>query len=212
MSGAAERGPDRSLTGITFVRRGPTTGFALALGSRKPCLARLIRGRDFLEPSWPGGPAAATTSHARPVPSELPAPARRESTWLVRIVLPAPIFPSWGRSTLTSEHVVNGGGELTIAEHLLEKPYRCGQLCRTLLLAPPRILTRQLRELEEDGIIRREVYAQVPPKVENSLTPLGDSSPNAPQGDRLSGHLCYSSGIVSRWSPSPSSRFAHLSR
>ncbi|WP_269457382.1 winged helix-turn-helix transcriptional regulator [Brevibacterium sandarakinum] len=71
--------------------------------------------------------------------------------------------------------VLGGAWKLTIVKHLLEKPYRYGQLCRALPLAPPRSLTRQLRELEEDGIVRREVYAEVPPKVEYSLTPLGDS-------------------------------------
>lgn len=71
--------------------------------------------------------------------------------------------------------VLGGAWKLTIVKHLLDRPYRYGQLCRTIPLAPPRTLTRQLRELEEDGILRREVYAQVPPKVEYSLTSLGAS-------------------------------------
>lgn len=79
--------------------------------------------------------------------------------------------------------LLGGAWKLTIVKHLLDQPYRHGQLCRKLPLAPPRTLTRQLRELEEDGIIRREVFAEVPPKVEYSLTPLGASL--APIVDRL---------------------------
>lgn len=37
----------------------------------------------------------------------------------------------------------------------------------------PKMLTQELRQMEADGLVHREVYAQVPPKVEYSLTPLG---------------------------------------
>ena len=39
------------------------------------------------------------------------------------------------------------------------------------------MLTQQLREMEEDGIIHREIYLQVPPKVEDFLMPRGDLKP-----------------------------------
>lgn len=81
--------------------------------------------------------------------------------------------------------VLGGAWKLTVVKHLLEQPYRYGELCRALPSAPPRSLTRQLRELEEDGIIHREVHAQVPPKGEHPLALLGASS--APIVEQLDG-------------------------
>ncbi len=52
---------------------------------------------------------------------------------------------------------------------------RYNEMQRRLPKITPRMLTKQLRELEEDGVIHREVYAQVPPKVEYSLTEFGRS-------------------------------------
>ena len=50
---------------------------------------------------------------------------------------------------------------------------RFGELQRALNGITPKVLTRQLRDLERDGLIAREIFPQVPPRVDYSLTPLG---------------------------------------
>lgn len=50
---------------------------------------------------------------------------------------------------------------------------RFNELKRSMPNITQKMLTRQLRELESDGLVHREVYAQVPPKVEYSLTTFG---------------------------------------
>ncbi len=52
---------------------------------------------------------------------------------------------------------------------------RYNAIKRSFPRATQKMLTEQLRELEADGLINRTVYAQVPPKVEYSLTPFGES-------------------------------------
>ena len=50
---------------------------------------------------------------------------------------------------------------------------RYGELKKALVSITPKMLTNQLRELEEEGLISREVYPQIPPKVEYSITEYG---------------------------------------
>ena len=69
--------------------------------------------------------------------------------------------------------LIDGKWKGVILYHLLFGTKRFNELRRMFPAASQRILTLQLRELERDGLVHREVYPQVPPKVEYSLTNLG---------------------------------------
>jgi DNA-binding HxlR family transcriptional regulator len=70
---------------------------------------------------------------------------------------------------------MSGRWKLPILRSLFEGARRFGQLQKELPGIAGKVLTQQLRELELDGIVRREVYPEIPPKVVYSLTPLGES-------------------------------------
>ena len=69
---------------------------------------------------------------------------------------------------------IGGKYKAVILYHLIEdRVLRFHELQKYLPQATPKMLTQQLRELEKDGLIHREVYPVVPPKVEYSLTEFG---------------------------------------
>jgi DNA-binding HxlR family transcriptional regulator len=74
----------------------------------------------------------------------------------------------------TTVNVVGGKWKTTILLHLRDRTLRFGELQRVVLVSQ-KVLTQQLKELERDGIIRRQVYAEVPPRVEYSLSAFGQS-------------------------------------
>ena len=71
--------------------------------------------------------------------------------------------------------LIDGKWKAVILYHLLNDTVRFNELRRRLSRITQRMLTRQLRELEANGLIHREIYAEVPLRVEYSLTTLGRS-------------------------------------
>lgn len=90
--------------------------------------------------------------------------------------------------------VIRGKWKGVVLYHLCSGKKRFSELRRLMPDLTSRMLTLQLRELERDGIVHREIYGQVPPKVEYSLTPVGQKlAPVLMQmrewGERYARHL-----------------------
>ena len=69
--------------------------------------------------------------------------------------------------------VIGGRWKILILYRLFDRPYRFSELKRAVGGCTQKMLIQQLREMEADGLVRRKVFAQVPPKVEYSLAPRG---------------------------------------
>lgn len=75
----------------------------------------------------------------------------------------------------TTAGLIGGRWKAVVIFHLLSGTLRFGELRRLLPNATARMLTLQLRELEADGLVHRKVFAEVPPRVEYTLTNEGKS-------------------------------------
>ena len=71
--------------------------------------------------------------------------------------------------------LIGGKYKAVILWHLRDQTLRFNELHKLVPKATPKMLTQQLRELENDGLVNRVVYPVVPPKTEYSLTTFGQS-------------------------------------
>ena len=75
----------------------------------------------------------------------------------------------------TTVQLIGNKWKLLILRNLLARPWRFNELRRDLEGISQKVLTESLRQMEEDGLITRTVYAEVPPRVEYALSELGGS-------------------------------------
>lgn len=71
--------------------------------------------------------------------------------------------------------MIGGKYKILIVYFLINQTLRYSQLQKLIPQASPKMLTQQLKELEKDGLVHKELYPVVPPKTEYSLTSLGKS-------------------------------------
>ena len=75
----------------------------------------------------------------------------------------------------TTVQLIGSKWKLLIMRNLLQRPWRFNELKKDLDGISQKVLTDSLRSMEEDGIITRTVYPEVPPRVEYALSDVGES-------------------------------------
>ena len=75
----------------------------------------------------------------------------------------------------TSVALIGSKWKLLIIRNLLQRPWRFNELRKDLDGISQKVLTDSLRSMEEDGLITRTAYPEVPPRVEYALSDLGKS-------------------------------------
>ena len=75
----------------------------------------------------------------------------------------------------TTVALIGSKWKLLILRNLLQRPWRFNELKKSLVGISQKVLTDSLRSMEDDGLVTRTVYPEVPPRVEYSLTDLGRS-------------------------------------
>ena len=75
----------------------------------------------------------------------------------------------------TTVQLIGSKWKLLILRNLLQRPWRFNELRKDLEGISQKVLTDSLRSMEDDGIITRTVYPEVPPRVEYALSELGES-------------------------------------
>ncbi len=75
----------------------------------------------------------------------------------------------------TTVQLIGNKWKLLILRNLMMRPWRFNELQKSLEGISQKVLTESLRSMEADGIVIRTVYAEVPPRVEYSLSDLGET-------------------------------------
>ena len=99
--------------------------------------------------------------------------------------------------------VIGGKWKALVLTELHVQPRRTGELRRLVSGISEKMLIQQLREMELDGIVRREAFPEVPPRVEYSLTPTGEAlnqalGPLADWGEKHEKRLLKQAGLAAR--------------